>query len=108
MSAPLLSSRARFSDRWLLQGKMQLYDDALVLEGWTWAGRYRQRIPLVEIASVEWWDGASTWNLVITVAGPTRLLVHVGGAGRWKYAILEQIRMAAKAAPAAVHGSSSS
>ena len=56
MATPRLSSPLNLEDRTLWFGTVELYEDTVVISGWTWWGRVRETIPLESIAVFEKWS----------------------------------------------------
>lgn len=52
---PVLSSAVTLEDRSLWFGTLELYEEELVVSGWTWTGPMEERIAIDDIALVEKW-----------------------------------------------------
>lgn len=85
------TSRFKYADRRLLLARARLYVDRIELSGFGWRGRHRRRIPLRDVARVEWWSSVgSRVNLVVHLHEGDPVQLWVRGPGLWKYAIEER------------------
>jgi hypothetical protein len=67
-----------------------LYEDAIVLHGWTARGRYRRRIPVEDIVRVKWWGGSGRGDLnyVLHLTDGRRVILEIRrSSGRFHLAL---------------------
>lgn len=90
-STIIREGRCKLPDEGLFWASMQLFDDQLVLSGWTWSGQYERAISLQHVDEVRWINNPDVpGNLVLCLTSGEMITVAVKGAGMWKYAIDEQ------------------
>lgn len=83
-SNPAYQHPCTLPDRSLWFGRASLYKEHIVIEGWTWQGRYRQEIPVHRIESVNWRSRLQGPNLELTLDdGATVSFRLQKGVGLW-------------------------
>ncbi len=85
----LLASRFQLPDARLFFTKARLYSNCIVLKGWSTSGRYSRTILFSEIEDTQWWFGRTDINFAIYLTSGEDLLLHIKGAGNWKYTLDE-------------------
>jgi len=83
-SQPTYRHPCTLPDRSLWFGQASLYDEHIVIEGWTWRGRYRREIPIRRIESVNWRSRLQGPNLELTLCDGATVAVRLQkGVGLW-------------------------
>ncbi len=73
--------------RWFF-ARARLLPDRLEFIGWTWKGRRKEIVPLVDVARVRWTSCIhKTENFVLERHGDTPVRAWIKGPGLWKYTI---------------------
>lgn len=83
--SPLLSSSISLRNQTLWFGQIKLYEDHILLTGWTWTGRVREKIPLSEIRKVETWSVPEGPNVIMHVNGSKLRGRIEDGIGLWHW-----------------------
>lgn len=83
-SQSIYTHRCSLPNRILWFGKAVLYEDQVVVKGWTWRGRYRREIAIDDIDEVEWRPRPTKPNLILHLdEGQVFPLRLREGAGLW-------------------------
>jgi hypothetical protein len=85
------SGRFKIRDHNYLFSRARLYADRLVLQGWSWRGRYKRIVPLQSIKEVIWWTGAAHINLELRFHENEQFVFWISEAEPWKLAIENRI-----------------
>lgn len=80
-----LSSPAALKDRSLWFGKIELYENDIVISGWTWSGPTVERIPISNLLLFETWAEREGTNFRLEIDGelPIRGRIETG-VGLWE------------------------
>lgn len=83
MTSPLITARARVPGLSLWFGRAKLFDDQIVISGWTWTGRHRHTIPLSQVDDAKWLP-REDYGIVLYMQDDSRHLIDVKDrAGLW-------------------------
>lgn len=85
----ILSARFHLPETRIFFPKAKLYADRIELRGWSAKGRYARTIALAEVEDTKWWFGRSDINFALYLKSGEDLLMHLRGAGNWKYTLDE-------------------
>lgn len=80
----LLVDRFAFEYPALLCSRVRLFDDGIVLTGWSWKGRYRRRLPLRHVLQI---DIVDRRGILLWLASGETIRLRVRKARRWKEAV---------------------
>lgn len=81
---PIYSHRCTLPNRTLWFGRASLYEDRVVLRGWTWRGRYHRQISLQRIKEVNWRPVPEGPNLILELHNGSSVALRLQtGGGLW-------------------------
>jgi hypothetical protein len=83
-SQPTYRHPCTLPNRSLWFGHASLYEEHIVIEGWTWQGRYRREVLVRRIESVNWRSRLQGPNLELTLDDGSRVSFRLQrGVGLW-------------------------
>lgn len=80
-----LSASVTLEDRSLWFGEIELYEDAIVVSGWTWSGPTAETIPLPSVTMFETWSERDGTNFRLGIDGAAPVQGRIRkGIGLWE------------------------